>query len=160
MMNTMTKPSVAIASSTSIPRSRAMEMPARNAPFSMTKSPISSGQRLAPHGEGERAEQKHGDADRHVRAAELRPDGIGERNAHKIGSDRERERDEQSGRDVQHLIDFAPRVDLRRRGLAQQPWDDDGFADQVHERHAVEMPRVVAQAEQRRGCREQQGLQR
>ena len=124
------------------------------------QQPDEQGQCLAPHREGERTEQKHGDADRHVRAAELRPDGIGERNADKIGSDRERQRDEQSGRDIQYLIDFAPSVDLRRRGFAQQPWDDDRLADQVHERHAVQMPRAVAQAEQRRGRREQQGLQR
>ena len=76
MMNTMIKPSVAMASSTSNGRLREIEMPARNAPFSIDQQPDEQRQRFAPHGERERAEQQAGDADRHIRAAKFRCDGV------------------------------------------------------------------------------------
>ena len=135
-------------------------MPARNAPFSITSKPMSSGNASRRTVSVNAPSNKPGDADRHVGAAKFRRDGVQLMAAQKVGENRQRQGDEQGGRNVQHLVNFAARVNFRGGRLAQQPRNDDWLADQIDQRHAVKMFRVMPQSQQRGGGGEQQRLQR
>ena len=81
-------------------------------------------------------------------------DGVEQRHGKEIRKNDQCQRDQQRRRNIQGLINFAARVNLRGRGLAQKPGDDERLADQVDDGNAVEMFRVMRNGQEKSRCRQ------